>query len=82
LQEAKVRLVSDALLEEASSTGQAKQLLDILVNDLPANYYRTLNERFARITAADVERVAKTYLKPARLVEVYAGPSGPWAQGL
>jgi zinc protease len=82
LQEAKVRLVSDALLEEASSTGQAKQLLDILNNDLPLNYYRTLNDRFARITAADVERVAKTYLKPARLVEVYAGPSGPWAQGM
>ena len=82
LKEAKVRLVSDALLEEASSTGQAKQLLDILNNDLPLNYYRTLNDRFARITAADVQRVAKTYLKPARLVEVYAGPSGPWAQDL
>jgi zinc protease len=82
LQEAKVRLVSDALLEEASSSGQAKQLLDILRNDLPLNYYRTLNDRFARITAADVQRVAKTYLKPARLVEVYAGPSGPWSNGL
>ncbi|MGA8534055.1 MAG: pitrilysin family protein [Candidatus Tumulicola sp.] len=82
LQEAKVRLVSDALLEEASSGGQAKQLLDILKNGLPMNYYGTLNDRFARITAADVERVAKTYLKPGRLVEVYAGPSGPWAQGI
>ncbi len=82
LQEAKVRLVSDALLEEASSTGQAKQLLDILENDLPLNYYRTLNERFARITAADVQRVAKAYLKPGLLVQVYAGPSGPWAQGI
>lgn len=82
LQEAKVRLVSNALLDEASSTGQAKQLLDIIDNDLPLNYYQTLNERFARITAADVERVAKTYLRPERLVEVYAGPSGPWAQGI
>jgi zinc protease len=82
LQEAKVRLVSDALLEEASSTGQAKQVLDILNNDLPSNYYRTLNDRFARITASDVQRVARTYLKPTRLVEVYSGPSGPWAQGI
>ncbi len=82
LQEAKVRLVSDALLSEASSTGQAKQLLDILTNDLPLDYYRTLNDRFARISAADVQRVAKTYLKPNRLVEVYAGPNGPWAQGI
>ncbi|MEO6836330.1 MAG: insulinase family protein, partial [Candidatus Tumulicola sp.] len=81
LQEAKVRLVSDALLDEASSTGAAKQLLDILNNGLPLNYYRTLNDRFARITAADVQRIARTYLKPGHLVEVYAGPSGPWAHG-
>lgn len=81
LQEAKVRLVSDALLSEASSSGQAKQLLDLLRNDLPSNYYSTLNDRFARITAADVQRVARQYLKPQRLVEVYAGPSGPWTRG-
>ncbi len=81
LQEAKVRLVSDALLDEASSSGQAKQVLDILTSNLPLDYYRTLNDRFARITAADVQRVAKEYLKPQRLVEVYAGPNGPWAQG-
>jgi zinc protease len=79
LSEAKVRLVGNALLEEASSTGQAKQLLDILTNDLPPNYYRTLNERFAQITPADVQRVAREYLRPSSLVEVYAGPSGPWA---
>ncbi|MFY9718780.1 MAG: pitrilysin family protein [Candidatus Cybelea sp.] len=79
LQEAKVRLVSNALLDEASSSGQAKQLLDIAVNGLPLDYYRTLNERFARISAADVQRVARAYLHPGSLVEVYAGPSGPWA---
>jgi predicted Zn-dependent peptidase len=81
LQEAKTRLVGDALLAEASSSGQAKQLLDILTNNLPLDYYRTLNDRFARITPADVERVANTYLRPDSLVEVYAGPSGPWARG-
>jgi zinc protease len=80
LQEAKVRLVSNALLDESSSTGQAKQLVDIAVNSLPIDYYRTLNDRFARITSADVQRVAREYLRPSRLVEVYAGPSGPWAQ--
>ena len=80
LQDAKVRLVSNALLDEASSTGQAKQLLDIAANHLPLDYYRTLNERFARITAADVQRVARAYLQPDELVEVYAGPSGPWAE--
>jgi len=81
LREAKIRLVSNALLEEASTSGQVKQIMDIAVNHLPLDYYGTLNERFARITAADVQRVARTYLRPDRLVEVYAGPSGPWASG-
>lgn len=81
LSEAKVRLSSNALLEEASSNGQAKQLLDIVSYDLPLDYYGTRNQRLAGITAADVQRVARTYLKPASLVEVFAGPSGPWANG-
>lgn len=79
LDEAKARLVGNALLDEASSDGQAKQLIDIAVNHLPLDYYRTLNERFSRISAADVQRVARAYLRPGRLVEVYAGPSGPWS---
>jgi zinc protease len=81
LDEAKVRLVSDALLDEASTEGQADQLLEIATYGLPLDYYRTLNERFARITVADVQRVARTYIKPDRLVQVYAGPTGPWARG-
>jgi zinc protease len=79
LDDAKLRLVSDALLDEASASGQVQQLLDIGANDLPLDYYRTLNERFANITAADVERVAKKYLDPSQLVEIYAGPIGPWS---
>jgi zinc protease len=81
LDDAKLRLVSDALLDEASADGQVQQLLDIGTNDLPLDYYRTLNERFANITAADVERVAKKYLDPSQLVEIYAGPTGPWSGG-
>jgi zinc protease len=79
LQEAKVRLVSNALLDEASSSGQVKQLMDIASNGLPLNYYGTLGARFSQITPADIQRVAQAYLHPDRLVEVYAGPSGPWA---
>jgi zinc protease len=80
LDEAKLRLVSDALLDEASATGQADQLLDIGMNGLPLDYYRTLNDRFARITPADVERVAHEYLHPDQLVEIYSGPPGPWSR--
>ncbi|MGC2129574.1 MAG: pitrilysin family protein [Candidatus Aquilonibacter sp.] len=79
LDDAKLRLVSDALLAEASAEGQVQQLLDIGTNDLPLDYYRTLNDRFANITAADVERVAKKYLDPTALVEIYSGPPGPWS---
>lgn len=79
LQEAKVRLVSNALLDEASSSGQVKQLMDIASNGFPLDYYGTLNARFAQITPADIQRVAREYLHPDQLVEVYAGPSGPWA---
>jgi zinc protease len=80
LSEAKLRLVSDALLEEASADGQVGQLLDIATNGLPLDYYRTLNERFATITAADVQRVARKYLAPNDLVQIYAGPEGEWAR--
>jgi len=79
LAEAKLRLVSDALLEEAGIDGQVSQLLDIERNHLPIDYYRTLNDRYAGITAADVQRVARMYLAPDHLIEIFAGPSGPWA---
>ena len=81
LNDAKLRLVSDALLDEASAEGEAGQLLDIGTNGLPLDYYRTLNDRFANITAADVQRVAKKYLDPTALVEIYSGPPGPWSRG-
>lgn len=79
LEEAKARLASNALLDEASTEGQAAQLLDIATDHLPLDYYRTLNERFARITAGDVERVARKYLQPGRLIQVFSGPAGPWS---
>jgi zinc protease len=78
LTNAKARLSSDALLDEASSDGQVGQLLDLMSNHLPLDYYRTLSDRYNRVTAADVQRVAKTYLHPDRMIQIYAGPPGPW----
>ena len=80
LAEAKLRLVSNALLEEAGIDGQVSQLLDIERNHLPLDYYRTLNDRYAHISAADVQRVARTYLLPDHMIEIFAGPSGPWSR--
>lgn len=79
LAEAKVRLVSEALLSEGSASGQRDELLAIAQNHLPLDYFSTLAQRYAGITPADVQRVAKEYLQPDRLIEVFAGPEGPWA---
>lgn len=80
LLEARTRLVSAALLSEESASGQADELQDIALNRLPLDYYQTLSDRYARVTAADVQRVARKYLQPEKLIEVFTGPPGPWAQ--
>jgi zinc protease len=80
LEDAKIRLVSQALLDEASAGGQLDQILTIGNDRLPLDYYSTLTQRYAAITARDVQRVARTYLQPDRLIEVFAGPGGPWAK--
>lgn len=79
LNEAKVRLVSEALLNEASANGQLSEVLEIAQNHLPLDYYSSLTQRYASITPADLQRVAKVYLQPDRLIQVYAGPQGPWS---
>ena len=78
LQEAKTRVVSAALLNEASADGQVDELLGIGTLNLPLNYDSTLSERFSSVSAADIQRVAKTYLHPDKLIQIFAGPSGPW----
>lgn len=77
--DAKTRLVASALLAEASAQGQLDQVETIAQNHLPDDYYATLAQRLAAITPADLERVAVKYLHPRKLIEVFAGPSGPWA---
>ncbi|MDQ2872546.1 MAG: insulinase family protein [Candidatus Eremiobacteraeota bacterium] len=79
LAEAKTRVVSEALLAQESASAQVDELLDIPINGLPTDYYATLNDRYAKLTPADIQRVAKQYLRPNDLIQIYAGPSGPWA---
>ncbi|MDB5072743.1 MAG: hypothetical protein JWM87_3854, partial [Candidatus Eremiobacteraeota bacterium] len=59
--------------EQATST-IAGDLLSIGLNELPPSYYADLAKRYQRITAADVQRAAKTYFHPDNLVEVRTGP--------
>jgi predicted Zn-dependent peptidase len=74
-----VRIVSEALLNEASTSGQLDEVQQIAQDHLPLDYFSTLAQRYAGITAADIQRVAKEYIEPDRLIQVYAGPEGPWS---
>lgn len=80
LEDAKIRLINAALLNEASASGQLDEISEIAQNHLPLDYYGTLAQRYAAITPADIQRVAKAYLRPDRLIEVFSGPQGPWAE--
>ena len=79
LEQAKLRLVSESLLNEASASDQLDEVLDMGDNDLPLTYYSTLTQRYAGITAEDVRRVASEYLHPEQLIQIFAGPPGPWS---
>jgi len=79
LLEAKTRLVSQALLSEESAGGQADELLTVASNGLPLDYYQTLAQRYARITPADIQRVAKATLHPESMIEIFVGPRGAWS---
>ncbi|HET7815565.1 MAG TPA: insulinase family protein, partial [Candidatus Baltobacteraceae bacterium] len=81
LAQAKLRLVSEALLSEGSASGQLDEVLDIGKNQLPVNYYSTLEQRYQHISPADVQRVAREYLHPDKMIEIFAGPQGPWSEG-
>jgi zinc protease len=76
---AKLRLISSALLSESSARGQLGEILDLAQNGLPNDYFATLQSRFASITPADIQRVARQYLRPDELIQIYAGPFGPWS---
>jgi zinc protease len=78
LADAKTRLVSSALLSEASARGQLGEVLDLAQNNLPNDYFATLQARYANITPADIQRVARTYFRPDQLIQIFAGPAGPW----
>ncbi|MHB8178294.1 MAG: M16 family metallopeptidase [Vulcanimicrobiaceae bacterium] len=79
LADAKSRITGSALLQEASSGGQAGQLLGLAIEGEPLNSMRTLRARLAAVTAADVQRVAKKYLHPSRMIQIYGGPPGLWS---
>jgi len=76
LARAKTRVVATQLNAEQATSAIAGDLLHIGLDGLPATYYATLSDRYAAITAADVQRAAQTWFHPENLVEVRIGPLG------
>jgi len=75
LDHAKKYIAASTLLHEQSIRGIAEDVANIGASDLPLTYYQTRQANFNRLTAADIQRAAKDYLKPDNLVEVYTGPA-------
>jgi len=56
-----------------SITTIARQLGDLVIYDLPLDYYNNYVQRIQTVTAADVRRVASQYIDPNRMVVVLVG---------
>jgi zinc protease len=56
------------------TTGQiSARLQEMVVFDLPTEYFESYVDRLRAVTAADVERVAKQYIRPDRFAVVVVG---------
>lgn len=51
----------------------ADRVRELVVHDLPDDWWETVTERFRAVTAADVERAARDHLHPDRLLHVVVG---------
>lgn len=59
--------------EFETTAGTAQQFLDLVVNDLPLDWYATYLERINRVSAADVQRVARRLIDVDHLVITIVG---------
>ncbi len=60
----------------------ASQLSRLLVFGLPLEYYRTYVPRIMAVTAADVQRVARKYIRPDRVSVVVVGDAAKIRSGI
>ncbi|HEY6234747.1 MAG TPA: pitrilysin family protein [Candidatus Elarobacter sp.] len=74
LARAKTRVIAQTIEAEQATNTIAGDLMRIGLDDLPPSYFATLTQRYAKITAADVQRAAKTYFHPENLIEIRTGP--------
>ncbi len=53
--------------------GLAGTLAELVLYDLPSDYFTTYRDRVEAVTAADVHRVAQKYLDPSRMIVLIVG---------
>ncbi|WP_435010862.1 M16 family metallopeptidase [Tundrisphaera lichenicola] len=70
---AKDRVVKGFPSRFESVNGVASALDDVVLYDLPADFYTTYRDQVDAVTKADVERVAKKYLDPSRMAILIVG---------
>ena len=75
LARARSRIVGMTVIAEQDRSTLVGDLLNIAENGLPLDYYATLSQRYDAIGAEAIQRVARTWLRPNRMVEVYQGPA-------
>jgi zinc protease len=56
-----------------TNSGIGASLAETYIFDLPADYWRTLPDRYRAVTAAQVQAAAQTWLKPERLKVIAVG---------
>jgi zinc protease len=74
LSRAKSKIIAGSLISEQATDTILAHVENIGISDLPSDYYQTLDTRYGSLTQSDIQRVARTYLLPNHLVEVFEGP--------
>ena len=59
--------------EFETTAGTAARYMDLLVNGLPLTWFRDYTQRVNAVTAADVQRVARQYIRPDNFAIVVVG---------
>jgi zinc protease len=82
LRTAKSYLVGHMALEFESSNDIASQMLELIVHDLPLDYWNRFPERVETLSSEDVIEATRRYLDPERNVIVLVGNTRNFRKGL
>ena len=87
LTDAELRMAKDFVIRSMpgdfeSAYGVNRELQDLWIFDLPADYYAKLPAQIETVTSADAERAAGEYVKPENLLVIAVGDKAKIENGL